>query len=107
MVPKLLDIVILIPELIVDSLLDLHIIEENVGILLKSLILEREPEIKHLSLLDHHIPDFVHHQGMLLEFLIDLPEGVDLAAIWVASDQEAQLLELRGLLAGQGFQVVD
>jgi hypothetical protein len=44
---------------------------------------------------------------MLLEFLIDLPEGVDLAAIWVASDQEAQLLELRGLLAGQGFQVVD
>lgn len=84
----------------------MHIVDEYFGVLLEPLFLEQEPLVVHPALLHKHILHFVDHQRVLFKLLVDLLKGIDFAAIGVASDQLLELLQLGGLFAGHGLQVV-
>lgn len=92
------------PHFLIDPLLELHIIEEYLGVLLEPLILQHKPVFEHLALLQCHIPQFEELQLLLLELSLDMSEGVDLFVVGVARDHLPELLQLHALLLGEVFE---
>jgi hypothetical protein len=104
LLPEGLNILILVPHFLIDPLLELHIIEEYLGVLLEPLILQHKPVFEHLALLQCHIPQLEELQLLLLELSLDMSEGVDLFVIGVARDHLPELLQLHALLLGEVFE---
>jgi|JI6StandDraft_1071083.scaffolds.fasta_scaffold00492_26 hypothetical protein len=92
LITKLLNAGVLLPDFLVDTQLQLHVIEQDLGILFETLVLQLKAAFEHLGLLPNHV-SYLHCLEMLLfELLVNLPESINLATARIVGDHHLKLL---------------